>query len=97
MRLIVVILCLMSMPALACDRPDTPDIPARVELQLQVLQQLQQDFKAFQTANAAYRACLDGLPSSSAVTQWYDASIELEETLAARLNRHIRKYKLLNL
>ncbi len=95
------IIALAMAPSMAgadpCTRPPVPDITSNVNINLAQLRQMRSDFKVFQEGNRAYLQCLNSRPDSETNTQRHDRALALEQKLAAQLNRHIRRYRLLHL
>lgn len=95
---------LLAMPALAeCMLPDAPTIPeGRTASKVQIVAAIG-EVKALQAALVEYRDCIDGeiaalgeepdQEQKAVLAQRYDDSVDLEESLATRLNSQIRDYK----
>ena len=106
---------LLSLPisaTLACDAPETPEVPNGETASLEAMIAAQTEVKTFQASNAEYLACVDeqmateqnlvdegeeGAQERYALAAAdYNAAVSREEQVAADFNAAIRAYKAAN-
>ncbi len=110
--LLATTLSMLATPSWACDAPAVPGTPEGASATMEEMIAGQQAVKAFQTANVAYRECLDGVMAAhkeaaedgddsaegtyEAAVADYNAAVSVEEQLAADFNAAIRAFRAAN-
>jgi mannose/cellobiose epimerase-like protein (N-acyl-D-glucosamine 2-epimerase family) len=100
---------MLTSPVWACDAPATPDTPNGATATLEEMIAAQQAVKAFQTANNAYRDCLDAVMAANeagatdgdeaatearnGAVEAYNTAVSAEERLASEFNADIRAFR----
>lgn len=110
--LLATTLSMLATPSWACDAPAVPGTPEGASATMEEMFAGQQAVKAFQTANVAYRECLDGVMATQKeaaengddsaadahdqAVADYNAAVSAEEQLAADFNAAIRAFRAAN-